>query len=432
MVKRRDPRSAAKQRDPLPREVKVLAGVAFAVAVGFGVVAPAIPVFAREFDVGVTAASAVISVFAAMRFVSALGAGRLVDLFGQRRMLALGIAVVAVSSALAGLSQSYGQLLMLRGVGGVGSAMFSTSAFSLLITSVPSSQRGRATGLFSSGFLLGGITGPAFGGLVTGISLRAPFFLYAGTLAVAGTIGLLLLPKVSRSAAAAGADAVASTTLGQALRNPAYRAAAAALFSTNWTVLGVRSALVPLFVIESLRLGPGWVGAGFVVLAGADASMLWVAGRLTDSRGRRPVLITGLLTAAAGMVLLAVIPTPAAYITAMAVIGVGSGMLHVAPGAMLGDVIKGRGGTPIAAYQMAGDAGQVLGPLVAGVLVDGAGYGAAFGVTAGVLVVASGLAVAAPETRVASPSTLPSTLSSVVAAGDERSSAGSGSDRPGS
>ena len=88
----------------MPREVGVLTAVAFAVAVGFGVVAPAIPVYAREFGVGRTAAGAVISAFAFMRLVSALASGRLVNRVGERVVLATGIGIVAVSSALAGLS----------------------------------------------------------------------------------------------------------------------------------------------------------------------------------------------------------------------------------------------------------------------------------------------------------------------------------------
>src|SRR4051812_50031589 len=59
----------------LPREVVVLAAVAFSVAVGFGIVAPAIPLFARQFGVGRAAAGAVISVFAGMRLVYAVGRG---------------------------------------------------------------------------------------------------------------------------------------------------------------------------------------------------------------------------------------------------------------------------------------------------------------------------------------------------------------------
>src|SRR3954447_11275142 len=172
----------------LPREVGVLVAVAFAVAVGFGIVAPAIPVFARSFHVSRGAAGAVISAFALARLLWALTSGRLVERFGERLVMAIGIGIVAVSSALAGLAQSYAQLIVLRGVGGVGSAMFTVSAYSLLLRTVSSEQRGGASGLFTGGFLVGAIAAPAIGGLIAGWSIRAPFFVYAATLVVAGTI----------------------------------------------------------------------------------------------------------------------------------------------------------------------------------------------------------------------------------------------------
>ena len=112
----------------LPPEVAVLAAVAFFVAAGFGIVAPAIPLFARSFGVSRTAAGAVVSAFALMRLSSALGVGRLVNRIGERIVLGTGIAIVAVSSALAGFASDYVQLLVLRGAGGIGSAMFSVSA----------------------------------------------------------------------------------------------------------------------------------------------------------------------------------------------------------------------------------------------------------------------------------------------------------------
>src|ERR1044072_2977167 len=95
----------------LQREVHALTAVAFAGAVGLGRVAAAIPVFARDFGVGRTAAGAVISAFAFMRLVSALASGRLVNRVGERVVLATGIGIVAVSSALPGLSASYTQPL---------------------------------------------------------------------------------------------------------------------------------------------------------------------------------------------------------------------------------------------------------------------------------------------------------------------------------
>ncbi|MDQ6650619.1 MAG: MFS transporter [Actinomycetota bacterium] len=386
----------------LPREVGVLVAVAFAVAVGFGIVAPAIPLFARHFGVGRTAAGAVISIFAAMRLVSALGAGRLVDRLGERRVLAVGIGLVAVSSALAGLANSYVALLLLRGVGGLGSALFSISATSLLLRSVPGDKRARAAGLFQGGFLLGGITGPAFGGLITGVSIRAPFFFYAATLAVAGSIGLAALPRTAvgaRPSRAAGAAPEERTTVGQALRLPAYRAALVANLADSWAALGVRSSLVPLFVGEVLGRSPLVIGLGFVVVAAVNGAVLLPAGHYADRRGRKPVLVTGCALSALGMALLAVLPNLGGYFVALAVFGLGSGLLDVAPAAVVGDVVSGRGGTVVAGFSMAGDTGSVLGPLVAGRLADSLSYGAAFGVTSGVLGLAALLAARAPETR---------------------------------
>ena len=116
-----------------PREVWVLSAVAFAVALGFGIVAPAIVLFAKSFGVSDFLAGTVISVFALMRFASAPAAGWLVNRTGERIILATGIAIVAASSLVAGFSQDIGQLIVLRGAGGVGSAMFKVSAAALLL-----------------------------------------------------------------------------------------------------------------------------------------------------------------------------------------------------------------------------------------------------------------------------------------------------------
>ncbi|MDQ2957681.1 MAG: MFS transporter [Actinomycetota bacterium] len=385
----------------LPIEVAVLSAVAFFVAAGFGIVAPAIPVFARSFGVSRTAAAAVVSAFALMRLVSALGVGRLVNRIGERIVLGSGIGIVALSSALAGLAGNYGQLLALRGIGGVGSAMFSVSASSLLLRLTSSGQRGRSMGAFSGGFLLGGIAGPGLGGLVTGWSLRAPFFLYAGTLAAAGAVGIALLPRHRKLAGPEPGEPIGPPlTVAQAFRLPAFRAAAAANLADSWASLGVRAAIVPLLVVEVLHRSPIWTGIGLTVFTLGNVGTLLLASRFTDRRGRRPVLLAGCLGSAAGCALLIFHPSLALFLVAMVVFGAGSGLLDVAPGAMLGDVVAGRGGTVVASYQMAGDLGSLIGPLVAGALADTAGFGSAFGVTSAVLVGAAIIGYRAPETLI--------------------------------
>jgi MFS family permease len=365
----------------LPREVGVLSAVAFAVAVGFGIVAPAIPVFAREFGVGRTAAGAVISVFALMRFVSALACGRLVDRFGERAVLAAGLGIVAVSSAVAGLAQTYWQLLVLRGIGGVGSAMFTVAAMSLLLRVVAADRRGRATGVFQGGFLVGGIAGPALGGLLAGASLRLPFFVFAGTIAVAA----LARARLREPGTVTGPDEPERTSLGTALRDPSYRAALVTNVGTGWALFGVRSSLLPLFVVEGLQRGPVWTGVGFVLGSVAQAALLLPAGRFTDERGRRPAMILGSALATGSMVLLAVSPTIPAYVLATVLFGVGSAFLGVAPAAVVGDTVRGRGGSVVAVFQMAADLGAIIGPLAAGYLADSASFGAAWASVAAVL-----------------------------------------------
>ncbi len=384
----------------MPREVAILTSVSFTVALGYGIVAPDIPAFARHFGVDTAAAASVVSAFALARVVGALPAGRLVDRFGEHTVMATGIAIVAASSILAGLSGSFAALIALRGVGGLGSAMFGVSAQTLLLVSVPSEQRGRASGLFSGGFLVGGISGPAIGGLVAAWSLRAPFLIYGAMLVVPAIIAAAVLRDAPRRPAAAGALAARPFAgLASALKSSAYRAAAAANLADGFAAMGVRSAIVPLFVRDVLHRSAVWTGIGFGVVGVLNAATLLPGGRAADMLGRRPVIVAGCLLSAGGMAMLALLPGLWGYLAALGVLGLGSGLLDVAPAAMIGDILRGRGGTVVASYQMAGDTGTVTGPVTAGLLVDTASYGAAFGLAAAVLGLAAFLCLFAPETR---------------------------------
>jgi MFS transporter, DHA1 family, multidrug resistance protein len=393
----------APERGPfrgLPREVAILTAVSFTVALGFGIVAPAIPAFSRQFGVSTAAAASVISAFAFMRVVGALPAGRLVDRFGEKNVMAAGIAVVAASSVLAGFSGSFVQLIILRGGGGLGSAMYSVSAQTLLLSSVPGGQRGRASGVFSAGFLVGAISGPAVGGLAAAWSLRAPFIIYGCLLVVPAVIAAVVLRDTPRRPATDSlrpAPQFAAIVL--AVRSRAYRAAASATLADGFAAMGVRSAIVPLFVRDVLHRSALWTGIGFLIFAASNAAALLPGGWAADALGRRPVIITGCVASAAGMVMLALLPGLAGCLAALAVAGAGSGLLDIAPSAMIGDLIRRRGGTLVALYQMAGDAGAVTGPVAAGLLVDTASYAAAFELAAAVLGGAALVALFAPETR---------------------------------
>ena len=398
----------------LPREVAVLSGVAFCVALGFGILIPTLPVFARSFDVSALEASAVISVFALVRFVTSPLAGALVDRIGERMVMSSGLLIVAVSSAAAGFSQTYAQLLVLRGVGGLGSSMFTVSALALLLRVVESEQRGRASGAFQGGFLLGGVAGPAVGGIVVAWSIRAPFFVYAATLLLAAVVALVFLAKSRLNElehiVAQGAENKLEQ-LREALRDGAYRAAIGVNLVTGFVVFGLRASAVPLFVTEGLGSSASLTGVGFLIAAGLQAALLLPAGRMADTQGRRKALMFGTIGTTLGMLTLtaadvaqnglgshAVVGT-GLFLLAMAIQGAAGAFLGSAPAAVVGDIMGGRrGGIVVATFQMMSDVGAITGPLVAGFLVDAFDFDWAFAAGAALCLAAVTLVYLMPET----------------------------------
>ena len=398
----------------LPKEVAVLSVIAFFVAIGFGILAPALPIFAKTFDVTALQASAVISVFALMRFVFAPIAGVLVDRLGERIVLTSGLLIVATSSAIAGFSQTYLQLVAFRGIGGIGSSMFTVSALALLLRVVDSSQRGRAASAFQGGFLLGGVAGPAVGGIVVAFSIRAPFFVYAAALFMAALVTLVFL---SRAQLLAREDAVSHgqsdrlQELRGALKDKAYQAALGTNLISGFVTFGLRSSVVPLFVVEGLQRGASLSGFGFLAAAAVQAVVLLPAGRMADTQGRRKALLYGTIATAIGMVVLTLADAAVhglgqaamlgtiLFLVSMAIQGFGAAFLGSAPSAVIGDVMGGKkGGIVVATFQMMSDVGAVIGPLAAGLLVDLFDFSWAFAFGALLAILPIFLVIRMPET----------------------------------
>ncbi|MBM7771294.1 MFS family permease [Actinokineospora baliensis] len=382
----------------LPREVWVIVAANFIIAVGFGLVAPALPSFARSFDVSVTAASIVVSAFAVTRLAFAPVSGRLVTRLGERKVYLTGLTIVAVTTGACAFATHYWQLVALRALGGTGSTMFTVSGIALLIHLTPSDVRGKASGLWGTSFLLGNVAGPLVGGGLIGISLRAPFLVYATALMVAvGTVWLFL--RKSTLITPASHDTAPVMPLREALRNSGYTAALTSSFVNGWAVFGVRVSLVPLFITEVLHRDGTFAGTALSVFAAGNVVMLLVSGRLSDRWGRKPLILVGLVVSAGGTIWFGFTETVGEFLVATVVAGLGTGMLTPPQQAVVADVMgKSRGGQVLATFQMAADVGAILGPVVAGVLADRLSFGSAFLVTGAMAVVAALVWLPARET----------------------------------
>jgi MFS family permease len=371
----------------------------FFVAVGFGIVMPAIPVFAKSFGVNNAAIGLMVSAFAITRFASGLISGTLVDKFGERAVFSTGVFMVSLFTFLAGVAQSYEQLLFFRAAGGLGSSMFSVAASSVILRSVSDNQRGQAQSVYQGSFIVGGMAGPAIGGLLSVISLRAPFFVYSILLFCSGVVALFFLKGDLIGAKVKNSDNVPSTTIREALTIPAYRIALVLAFIGTWVFFGMRASILPVFVTEELNSTTAVVGYGFAISAIVQGAILLRAGRFSDQKGRRAAAIIGANIVFVGVLILTFSINAWMFLLSMIVLGFGGAFLSTTPASMVGDVMKGKGGKVIAIFQMAGDAGMIFGPIIIGWISDVYSYRAAFGFSATIFLIALALVYKIPETR---------------------------------
>jgi MFS family permease len=381
-----------------PREVSVLVFASFFVAVGFGIIAPTLPLFARSFGVNNAQVGSILSAFAFARFASGLISGKLVDVFGERLVYTIGIGFVAVSSFAAAMAQSFEQLLAFRAAGGFGSSMFSVAAGSIILRATDDTRRARAQSLYNSSFLVGMMAGPVIGGFLTAISLRAPLLVYAVLLVISSIAGGFLLRNSVLAARPTEKSANEKGLLREALTNKPYLIALTITFCSSSILFGMSRSILPLFMVEDMKSTAGYLGLGFTISSVIQGVLLLKAGGLSDTRGRKYSALLG--TALLGISVLVLVGTvkPWMFLLSM-VIGAFGSIFLASTAAIVGDVMKGKGGQVIAVFQMSGDAGAMIAPIALGFIADHYGFRPAFAVSAALMFFAFFVATKLPETR---------------------------------
>lgn len=376
----------------------------FVVMLGFGILSPVLPNYARSFGVGRDAVGLLISGFSFARLLSGPFVGQFIDRHGERAMVTLGAVLVGVSSVAAGLAPTFPLLVLFRSVGGIGSALFFAAILSYLLRSIPPDRSGRVMSVFYGAFNVGFIAGGPLGGVVARwFGLASPLFVYGVACFVAAGLFWRTIHNPGRSPGEVRAGGLRRLPWGRPL---------VAVLVTNgaylWMVGAVFMTLVPLFGPEEVGLSLGGVGLGLAIATGIELVILFPAGRATDRRGRRAVLVPALAALVVVTALFGFSTTPAAFMVAMALLGLASGYAGVPPAPMLSDVTPAElKGTAVAVFRFVGDIGFVLGPLVAGWAAESPalGFRAAFAISAIPVLVAFGLVVSIRETKPALPRT---------------------------
>ncbi|MGO2632866.1 MAG: MFS transporter [Galactobacter sp.] len=284
--------TAPGERERIPADLLVLIGAAVIVALGFGLIAPLLPQYAKSFDVSDAGAAAIVSVFALCRLVFAPLAGRFAEARGERIGYVTGVLIVAASTLACAWAPEYWILLLARGLGGIGSTMFSVSAGSFIARRSPRSLRGRVSGLYGGAFLFGNVAGPLVGGLLSPLGFRMPFVIYGVALILAAAVVFVMLEcgsgRFNRAAA------LPPMTLAEAWARPEFRAAVIGNIGNGWVTMGVRTSLIPLFASAALGLDPFHIGVVVTLYALGNAGALTFSGKWSDTVGRRRPILVGM------------------------------------------------------------------------------------------------------------------------------------------
>ena len=369
----------------------------FVVMLGFGILAPVLPNYARSFGVGYDAVGLLISAFSFARLVADPFVGRYIDRYGERAMTMLGSVWVGVSSVAAALAPTFPLLVLFRALGGIGSALFFAALLSFLLRTLPPESSGRGMSVFYASFNLGFIAGGPLGGFfATTFNLRSPLYIYAGACFLAAFLFWRTIHNPSRHE---------NETRRGGLRRLPWNRTFVTVLAVNlvylWMIGALFQTLIPLFGTEDpdLNLTLGGVGLGLAVATLTELVTLYPAGHATDHRGRRAVLIPALAGLSLITAVFGLASTPLMFMIAMALLGVASGYAGVPPAPMLSDVTPEElKGTAVAVFRFSGDLGFVIGPLVAGWAATAFGFGGAFLINAIPALVALGLVLSIRET----------------------------------
>ena len=366
-------------QERLPREIWVLVAAGFVIALGFGLIAPIIPQYAASFNVSLALASSVVSIFAFSRLAFAPLSGRIVDRFGSRTAYVVGTTLVGVTTGAMAVATQFWHLLGLRGIAGIGSTMFTVSAMGLIVRLAPSHMRGRASSLYATSFLVGNILGPVVGAALTVLGMRLPFLIYGISVLVAAAIVYFLL-DAQTIYSAEHTNSAPPMSFHEAIAHPSFQSNLVSGFANGWSNIGARVAILPLFAAATFHQGGAVAGIALATFAGGNATAQLFAGRLSDTVGRKPLILAGLAVNSVFTGALGFSHAPWSLLVLSALAGFGAGLLNPSQQAVMADIIgrERSAGRILANFQMSQDLGAILGPVAIGFLADSYGYPASF------------------------------------------------------
>ncbi|MDA0329309.1 MAG: MFS transporter [Gemmatimonadetes bacterium] len=342
------------------------------------ILSPILPMIGDQLSISDAVLGTLVSVYSMMVAIFAIISGPISDKFGRRRILIMGCGTMTVALTLHAFVTGYYSFLAVRIFAGAAGGMLSGAAVSYIGDSLPYERRGWATGWVMSGAAFGQIVGIPLGILMASRwGFRAPFYLFAGTMAMTVLLIIAKIPQpdVKRSAHRLSIGKAAADYVDM-LRRPEIAWAAAAYFLM---FLGVSVFVIylPTWLERDLNIQADQIAVMFLIGGVANVLTGPRAGKLSDRIGRRGIILMACLGLSVVMILTVHVVTNlwTAYVfffLTMVLVA-----MRVSPfSALLTALVSDeRRGSLMSLTVALGQMGFALGGVVAGPLFAYIGYG---------------------------------------------------------
>jgi len=336
--------------------------------IGFGIVMPVLPFYARDFGVTATTLGLLMMSYAAAQFVCAPLWGRLSDRVGRRPVILFSVAGTSASLLFFGLAESILWLFVARVLAGGFAA--NVSVASAYISDVTNEdERTRWMGMLGASFGVGFILGPIIGGLLSPLGYRVPMLVAAG-LAFINLIYAAFSLKEPDRHVDRGATAVSASRF-SVLRGPEVRRLCLIYFVYSIAVSQLET-IFAFFMIDRFEfdaLEVAWIFVGMAIVMGGiqGGGMKPLSARYSEKQ----LVVTGSLLLGLGFVLLPSAPTWAVLLLPLALAAVGRAitqppLMSLTSMAATSDTR----GVVMGTFQSSASLARVVGPVLAGLLYD--------------------------------------------------------------
>jgi DHA1 family multidrug resistance protein-like MFS transporter len=353
------------------RNIAILFAGLFVVMMGFGLIIPILPLYAKHLGATSLSLGLIMATFSFFQFIFAPIWGAVSDRIGRKPVLMIGLVGYMLSHLINGFASSVAMLFLSRALGGILSSAVLPTAMAFISDVTGEHERGAGMGVFGAAMGAGVIFGPSIGGFVSDLthSFRTPFFVAAGLVILLIPLAWAFLPESlppeRRVTGTPEKKPHRLRELADALKGELALYFVIA-FLTSFAAANLEG-IFAYFSLDRFGFGPREMGIIFTVIGVVSVLMQGLlVGPAINRFGENRLILVGLVATAAGFVLLTQ-SWNLASLTVFVVLNMAGGAL-VRPGlsSAVSKQTRTGQGTTMGVMGSFDSLGRIVGPVLAG------------------------------------------------------------------